>query len=383
MRKESPAGSGVRYGLFLMMFGFGFTLTMIAPLLPRMVESFALTLAQGSLFTVSMNTGGILGVALVGLIGERFRKNLLYLTGYAVLLACLIIVGFAGGYEIILALFFVLGAGSRISDTLANPLITENYREDANRNLNMMHMSISLGGLLGPVTLRLLMELDVSWQNTFRFLGGLCLFCFIFGAFLLRDAARVQKPVKRVEGRPVWFNGAVITAGLIFFFYSGHQIILNVWSSMYMEEVYDVTPMIASASTTLFWIGITVSRLIGSHVANEKNARALIRGGAALGAAALAAAVFTGNPVVAMACFTVTGLLSGAIIPILMFIVTRECPDRAGQISSALYLFSMTACMAFPWICGVFADNFGFEAGMSVSVAALFAVAALTYRRFY
>jgi len=375
--------AGVRIGVYLMMFGLGSTLTMIAPMLPRMVEDYALSLAEGSLFTVLMNVGGVLGVVLTWLISDRVRKNILFLTGYAALFICMFIVGGVGGYELLLVVFFVMGAGSRIADTLANPLITENYPDGANRYLNITHMSISIGGLLGPVALRLLMERLMSWQGAFRVLSGMCLILFIVGSVLLKDVKYIKPPAdKAAGGKPVWTEPFVVTASLMIFFYSGHQIILNVWSPMFMEDIFLQTPLAASISTTLFWTGIALSRLICSRIATHQNARALIRGGALAGGAALAAAVFSPFPELTMVCFALTGLFSGATIPILMYITARAYPGSAGKVAGTLYLFSMTANMSFPWICGIVSDSFGFRAGFAISAASLFILLGLSFWRF-
>jgi len=347
-----------------------------------MVEDYALTLTQGSYFTVLMNIGGLLGVLFAGAFGDRIKKNVLYLSGYAVLFICMFAVGGARGLELLFALFFLLGFGSRVVDTLANPLITENYPEGSSRYLNIMHMSISVGGLTGPVALRLLMDGGIFWQGAFRFLSGLCFLLFIAGLFLVGKTPSPVKKAAKTEKKPVLLNPFVLTASLMIFCYSGHQIILNTWSSMYMEEVFGTAPFFASLSTTCFWAGIAASRLIGSRIVKYENARALVRGGAAIGAAVLTVAVISPFPVLTVVCFALTGLLTGAVIPILIFLSARAFPDNAGQVSGTLYLFSMTASLSFPWVCGLLADNFGFRAGLSVSAAALFILLGLSFWNF-
>jgi len=377
---ELNGRSSIRIGIYLMMYGFGFTLTMIAPMLPRMIEEYALTLEQGSAFMTFMNAGGVLGVVLTGILGDRMRKNLLFFIGYAVLFLGMFAAGSAHIFGLLLALFFVMGASSRVVDTISNALITENYRTGAGRYLNMMHMSISLGSLSGPVTLRALMDLNISWQNTFHFLGSFCLILFLIGLFLVRGVAHTQHGYSKPEkGKPIWLNPTVIIAGLLILFYTGHQIILNVWSSMFMEEVFALSPLAASLSTTLFWLGIAISRLIGSRALTNNNARTLIRWGALLGGLALAVAVLSRNPMLTMAGFALSGLLSGATIPILIHLVTHTYPGRASQVTSTLYLFSISSSIAFPWLCGRVADSWGFRAGFLISAASLFCVTILTF----
>ena len=421
---------GVRAGLFLLMYGFGFTLTMIAPLLPRMVETFSLTLAQGSAFTTLMNVGGVCGVALAALLGDRLRKSSLFFAGYAVLFLGLLAVSLADGFMLMLALFFVMGVGSRVADTMSNPLIVENYPGRAGRYLSMMHMSISLGGLSGPVALRWLMNQDVTWQSTFRYLGGLCLVLFAVGFVLVRGAGgrggrgvggRFKRGGTRSEeargdgaGRtdsrdsaartlirslgmteevedgaddrvpagapartaepvppPLWRDAAVLVPGLMILFYSGHQVVLNVWSAMFMEEVFALPPLTASLSTTLFWAGIALSRWICSRFTSLRDIRTLVRIGALVGAPSLAAAVLSPHPALTIAGFSLTGLATGATIPLLIHLATRGRAGRSGRISGTLYLFSMAANMTFPWLCGRVADGWGFRAGLMVSALSL------------
>ena len=371
---------GVRIGIYLMMYGFGFTLTMIAPMLPRMIEEYALSLAHGGAFMTLMNTGGVLGLVLTWLFGDRIRKNILFFISYAMLFLGMFTTGSVHGYGPLLVLFFIMGMSSRAVDTMSNALITESHPINAGRYLNMLHMSISLGSLSGPVMLRILMDHNISWQSTFRFLGGFCLILFLVGWKLIRGVAYMQRERPKTEaGKPVWLNPTVIIAGLLILFYTGHQIILNVWSSMFMEEVFALAPLTASLSTTLFWTGIALSRLIGSRVSTHSNARLLIRWGALLGGLTLTVAVLSRFPTLTMAGFALTGLLSGATIPILIDLVTRACPDRASQVTSTLYMFSIASSIAFPWLCGRVADSLGFRAGFLISAASLFSVMILTF----
>ena len=148
---------------------------------------------------------------------------------------------------------------------------------------------------------------------------------------------------------------------------------------MFMEEVFTLTPFTASLSTTLFWSGIALSRLIGSRISTHKNARTLIRWGALFGGLALTMAVFSHLPALTMAGFLLTGLLTGATIPMLIHIATLANPGHASQVTGILYMFTMTACIVFPWMCGFTADRWGFRAGISISAAALFAVMILSF----
>ena len=394
---------GIRFGLYIMMFGFGITITMISPLLPRMIGDLALTLSQGGALTTLMNAGGLFGVVLTGLFVKNWKKERMFYASYAALMLTMFIIGGARGYGLLLALFLLMGVSNRVVDVLANPLITENYRTRTGRYLNMLHMSVSLGGLTGPVALRALMDLNLSWQNTFRILSGFSLILLAAGMALIRDVSVAERRIeterdggRQVGGQrvgvqhvgaqrlfshvmPEWFGLPVVVAGLLMLFYSGHQIILNTWSAMFMEEVFGVVPFVASLSTTLFWVGITISRLICSRISNASNAKALIRYGALPGCVILAVSTAFGSPALTIVGFALTGLLTGATIPMLINLATRPHPENSAQITSVLFLFSIIATTAFPWLCGRLAEMFGFRAGFSLSAAALLAVAALTF----
>ena len=91
-----------RYGQYLLMFGFGLTLTMISPLISRMIEEFSLNLTQGGMINSVMGAGGMIGVILLLFVSDHVKKNLLLVFSFMLFVFSMAAISFAPGYTIVI-----------------------------------------------------------------------------------------------------------------------------------------------------------------------------------------------------------------------------------------------------------------------------------------
>ena len=375
---QATAGNhktGVRISLYLLMFGFGLTLTAIAPMMPYIIEQFRLTLSQGSLFNLFNNLGGFFGIVLVVFFSDRYKKSRFFLAGYAIFVTGLIVISIINGYYLLLATFFIMGMGARIVDVLGNPIIVENFPEKSDKYLSMLHMFISLGGLVSPLLVSLLLGLGMNWQTVFQVIGLYCLITVLASTFVLKNTVTVKRQVtphpsgeRLINDRLLWVVGIIIAL------YSGHQSIINVWSAMFMEKTFLLSTFKASFSTTALWIGIAAGRLIYSKVQLPFNAKQIIKYGALIGGVLLTVSVFLPSSLVIFIAFGIVGLFTGAIFPLLMDLVTQKHPTQSGRVSAIMYICSIVSVMLFPWIAGTIGDVATLSMGISVSGVALLAL---------
>ncbi|NLW10897.1 MAG: MFS transporter, partial [Clostridiaceae bacterium] len=140
--------------LFLIMGIYAISITMIGPIMPSVIEDYQIRLSQGGLMTTAQSIGGMLAVLFVGIMAGRFKKTKLIIISFLVFGASLLLVSLSDIYAVLLVVFFVFGAGSRMADTLLNAYVSDLYNKKRGYYLNLLHMYFGIGALIGPIYVR-------------------------------------------------------------------------------------------------------------------------------------------------------------------------------------------------------------------------------------
>ena len=86
----------------------------------------------------------------------------------------------------------------------------------------------------------------------------------------------------------------------------------------------------------------------------------------------------SGSPAALITAVGLTGLLTGATIPLLIALGCGWFPSHSGSVTSLLYLNSNLSQIIFPWLVGAIADAYNFKLGMLVAGITLVLAAILT-----
>ena len=371
---ESPA---LRYGMYLLMTGLGVTLTFLSPMLREIMREFSVGLAQGGLVTGAVGAGGVAAILAVGLISDRFSKKKLVLAGSVIFSLTLPLISTASSYWVLLLLLAIVGMGTRVLDTLSNAVIKDGYTENSGRYLNLMHAFVSIGAILGPVLSGNLLPL-LGWRPVLLIIGGLCLVtCAVFlritrgiqtaPAAAKTPAVSILAPLRDPR---MW----VICA--ITLLYVGHQASMTTWLPTCFSEVFGIEERWAAYSVSLYWLGIVFGRLFCTKIYRPDRAKALLIWGQLLGGLCLLGGVLSHNPAVFGVSVFLSGLLSGAALPLLLDVGCGYHPEASGAAMSLVFLVINISPLIFPVLVGAVGDASGLGTGFLVAAALLIAAAA-------
>ena len=104
--------------LYALMTIYAVSITMIGPMMPHIINEYGLRLSQGGLILTFQSIGGILAIIIVGIVSDAVKKPRLILTAYLSFGLALFMIGYIRSFPVLLAVFFLFGAGTRISDTV-------------------------------------------------------------------------------------------------------------------------------------------------------------------------------------------------------------------------------------------------------------------------
>ena len=359
--------------VYALAFGYGLTCTMIAPLIPYVIEDFALTSAQGGFLMTFLNIGALVSVSFSLYFADRFPNLPIYAAAYILFSAALLCIVGAPSYTILLALMLLVGIGSKVVDILANPILAAAFSEGGERYLNLLHMFLSAGGCLSPMLLQFLLNAGISWRAAFAGIGALCCaLLLVCSPVLLRTAhSESARQAEHREVAPFRLTAVMVLLGFAAFFNQAHQIIVNTWGTVYAQRALGVSDGIAGLAATVLWFGIILSRLLASRLAGPKNTVTLIFWGSIGGGAALALGALSNQPAAAYIGLFLAGLLAGAVIPLCIARLCMLYPAVSGRVTSLVFLMLVTSALVFPSVSGRLADTAGFRWVMVLSGAFL------------
>lgn len=325
---------------------------------PSMRTGFGLPQAALGLILICMATGTFCAGLISGHLLET-RGPRRVLSAAAVSAACaLCVIAVSPVVPVLCAGALLLGVGLGTIDSGLNATAALSFNA---RRINWMHGCYGLGAMAGPLAMTaIIVRAGQSWR-----IGYICLAIVLACAALVfgrRAAISIPASLDKEARRGGW-NAArhplVQLQIVLFFVYTGVEIMLGQWSYSILTSARGMPDTVAGLWTGAYWGGIAVGRfMLGSAIERFGADRLLRCATIAVVAGSLVFAVAGG--MWAAAGLTLAGLTLAPIFPTLM----ARAPERLGP-SVALHAigFKVSAAMVggavFPAIGGLLADAAG------------------------
>jgi fucose permease len=367
--------------IYLLMLAYALSVTMISPLMPILISQYGLKLSEGGLIMTSQSIGGVLAIILGAVITDLVKKSKSVFITFFIYSLSLVLLAVPTSYPVLLALFFILGASTRLLDALVNAFISDIHYSRRGTYLGLLHASFGIGAFIGPLFAASLINQGISWNITFLILGIVCLLIILVYCFIVKNSRYEEKP--STSFNPKEYLGLIFSPKLLIicitmFVYCGHQWGISTWLPMYMEDFVGSEPIVSSIALSVLWVGIIAGRLISSYMSPKVNIKVLLAS-CSLAAGIFLAIGFIINTPFAIILFSgLTGLLTGSIIPMLVLIACNQFPQNSGAVSSMIFLYGTYSRMLFPWLIGLIAETFNFHWGMMVTSVTLLITAAFS-----
>jgi fucose permease len=173
------------------------------------------------------------------------------------------------------------------------------------------------------------------------------------------------------------------------FLYVGAEVGMNTWLGPRLEALgfraenlgfagLDWGRESTALGSTLFFVGLTVGRLLGSGILSVISARAFFRLSAALGVLGILC-VLSGLPVLAVAGVVLSGLGFANIWPVLFSLTVEARPQRSAELSG-LMCMAIFGGAVLPPLMGRINDTVGLGAAFLVPLAGFLYLLALSLR---
>jgi fucose permease len=229
--------------------------------------------------------------------------------------------------------------------------------------LNMVHLFFSVGALVAPVVVGILVDNGVAWP----LIPLTTAFVYVaLGRYWrnARVASGKRQPAPPREGRIV--TGRLLTVPLLLLATGiGCYVAAEIGTSNWLVRFFASAPLTtATASLSLFWGGLAVGRFLASKFADRFNPVAFAVGCALLAGVAGVGAVLVPNVPASIALFALAGLGQGPIYPMIMTIGGSLHPGRASGVSGVLTGSAVIGGLIYPPVIGFISVTAGIGAGL-------------------
>ncbi len=347
-------------------FMFGILLVLVGANQAELARTLSLGLADTGLLMAGLSLGLGFGIIAGGRLAARAKRHLIF-TGFCLLLAVsLLSVREVMSFQRAFLHILFAGVGAGTCMTFMNTMASEYYAERAAKAMAILHGSVTLGAVLGPMAIHALNE-KFSWTSSFHLTGllamGLAVWVYVAH---LPDHPNPQA-VEDEDGAPtVLLRADLFFLALIGFCYVGIEAGIMTFAVPYASEALGQPALRGQSAISIYWLGILAARFglltlrgrIGSGVLLGSG------GSAVVGLLFLALS----HPVPIELATLLLGLCLGALYPVLLA-HTGHCfaARRAAAIATVSAAGSLGG-FTIPWATGLLGD----QQGILIAASSLF-----------
>jgi fucose permease len=296
-----------------------------------------------------------------GLLAARIGKKKLLLLGLGLnALAMAVPTFMVPGFEVLLACIFLLGVGTTFLQVAGNPIMRDVSAEGAySRNLSFAQGIKGIGSTASTYLVTALGSIAIfasmGWRGAFPLFLILMAVAFVLVAMLKIEETKADVPPSIGSSLGLLREPAFLMAVIGIFLYVGAEASMGRFLFPGLKEMGVDEKTASKFGPAMFFLLLTIGRLLGGVVLTIMSPRSCFRLSALLGLLG-AGALMSGSPPLAIAGVFAAGLGFANIWPMLFSITVEEKPERANELSG-LMCMAISGGAIVPLVMGQLVDN--------------------------
>lgn len=345
--------------------------------LPSLMEHFSLAEFKAGMIGSSFFTGGIFGILATSLLIAKIgARNSLILCN-VITAAGLFLIPLVGNYYFLFSFYFIVGVSFGVIVTLPGVVVNALEGLKSASSMNVVYGFFALGVVIEPLAAGWLLEKNFEWWTPYL----LPTVFAILGALSARQSKSFLEPQMQLQLsfgviKKVWrSNPAILVVGVGgTLLYVASEVTLNLWIPTFLKSAFPTTVGISQANTvlTLFWVGLTGGRWLGSSVLKKVEPANFLMILSLLGGVTVAIAPQMKTPILAEGGLVLAGIWYSAIYPTITSYTGRLEANQAGAVFSIMAGGGQLGAVFFPAFVGGLAQHGKFPLGMSLASVPLF-----------
>ena len=345
--------------------------------------------------SVPVSFAGFVGmVSFVGtVISSLFSDKLLRkfgagkTTAVSVALTAIALFGYSVSTEYWMLLLWAVpyGIGAGGVDAILNNYVALNFKA---QHMSWLHCMWGVGASISPYIMSFSLAKLENWNYGYLIVSiiqaVLSVIIFISIPIWKKGSDKEEKKEEKTQAKPLPFKEIFKTKGAIacfltFFCYCALELTTSLWASTYLVERWQITPEIAAGFASMFYIGITLGRLINGFFAIKFSDKFLIRTGFIIIAVGTGLMFIPWHSAFALVGLVIAGFGCAPIYPCIIHMTpTIFGREKSQSMIGVQMAFAYTGFLTMPPLFGVFAD-YGMVYLLPVFMIVLLALMALLH----
>ncbi len=337
---------------------FGIALISLGSILPQIVEKYQVDeLAAGTLATL-LPLGILIGSLVFGPIADRYGYKGLLIVACLLVMAGFELIAFGDGWTWIQISVLLVGLGGGALNGATNAVVADISEGDRGSRLSLLGVFFGVGALGMPMILALLLPI-YELEAILAGIGG-----FIFLVSLYLVFTRFPRP-KQAQGFPIkeglrlLQDRVMLVLGLVLFFQSGTEALINNWTTSYLNAELDISIHHALLALTVHVAALTAMRLaLGFLLRRQSLIRVLIGSLVIMMGGSVLLASAQSYPLVLVA-LALLGIGFAGVFPIILARVGDLWTELSGTAFSIALVIAVSGNMLINYLTGVAASKYG------------------------
>ncbi|PNY23167.1 Bypass of stop codon protein 6 [Tolypocladium capitatum] len=286
-------------------------------------------------------------------------------------------------FAVLPALLALTGFGNGIEDSAYNAWVGNMH--PTNELLGIIHGSFGLGGTIAPLVVSIMVaKLGLEWYIFFYVLITVVCVELAYGLWAFWGATGVayREKLRRggggggggegVKTRTVLAEPVTWLLAIFLLAYAGAEVSLGGWIPTFMMELRRASPFLAGVTATLFWLGLSLGRIVLGFVTGRIGEKLAITGYLLLCVALELLFWLVPATIGAMSFVTLLGFFLGPLFPAAIVVATKLLP-REYHISAIGFAAAIGGggAAVLPFAVGALAEGHGVGVLQPVILAAL------------
>lgn len=352
---------------------YGTYFALLGYMLPQIKAEFHVNYTQSGLIFLLPILPGILGNIFAGYIFGRVHKRLILIISSAIIVLFYLLMPFAPNYTVFLTLNFLLCAGISLMHTAVSVSISDvlsyglpKYKDNG---ILLQHFLFTLGSIIALVAGAWLVHRDFSWRSIF-FLDAAAAIPFLLLFIVSKypetlSHKKEDAQLKLSSYIKLMRNPALLAYSVAIMLYVGAENGIVNWAACFLENGHGYTKSTTTIALTLFFVMLTLGRLIGAFIIHKLNQRMTVAVLTAASAIVIVLEVLFQKAVYGVDLYIpLTGFLFAVIFPTIQNQMMKDFQDNLSSATGVFFAFSSIGATLLPFMIGVGNDLTGVKYGM-------------------
>ncbi len=267
--------------IYIAFISLGLPDSMLGAAWPTVRADLSLPMAGAGLISMIISGGTIISSILSGKLIQKLGTGKLTLISVFITAMALLGFSFSQSYVRLCLMAIPLGLGAGAVDAALNNFVALHFSA---RHMSWLHCFWGFGATAGPAIMSVAISHNGSWQKGYLFVAIIQTFLVIIllvslPLWRLFGEGREENIIEENQSQYVFQLPGIRSALLGFFCYCSLEATTGLWGASYLVQAKGVSSDVAAGWISVYYLGITIGRLVNGFITAKWSNPMLIRGG--------------------------------------------------------------------------------------------------------